>query len=299
MSEIKITEKKKHQFFPIVILLLLLAAAGFMFYLAFQEQIPYWISDYKSKNVQSEYTNFEGESDPVTDGNSGGTSNENMNNRSAEGGNGTAMDKPQKLAKIPQDWNGVDWNGLKKMNPDIIGWIRIPDLAVDYAILKGTSNDYYINHHMDGSSNILGSIFASSGTSNSLNDAHTILYGHNMASGRMFGQLSFYTDVDFWKKHPYVYVYTPDRTMTFAIYNVYNCLDYDFTYTMGYTLGSDDFKEWIAETEKKGVYRTEFVPTGNEQIFTLSTCADYGTKNNRFVVNCMMIREELKTDFEG
>lgn len=291
MEQLKIKEKKGKRLIPIFLIILLLTAAGIMFYMAFQEQIPYWISDYKSKNVQTQYTNFNG----VPGGN--GNSEHKVSDATDESVHENAV--PQKLSKIPQNWNGVDWNGLKKMNPDIIGWIRIPDLAVDYAILKGTSDDYYLNHHMDGSYNILGSIFAADGTSDSLNDAHTILYGHNMASGRMFGQLSFYTDVDFWKKHPYVYVYTPDRTMTFAIFNVYNCLDNDITYTMGYTLGSDDYKVWTSDISAKGQYLTEFIPSGNEQIFTLSTCADYGTVNNRFVVNCMKLREELKTDFQG
>lgn len=291
----KIKEKRHSLQLGVLLILVLLGVAVYMFYMAFQEQIPYWISDYRSKNVQSMYTNFQGLGTDDSDGLTKNPDSENAINEEAEE-QVIGEQRSEKNIQKPQNWNGVDWKGLKKMNPDIIGWIRIPDLAVDYAILKGTKDDYYLNHHMDGTENILGSIFASNGTSHSLNDAHTILYGHNMASGRMFGQLSFYTDVDFWKKHPYVYIYTPDRTLTCAIYNVYNCLDNDFTYTLGYTLESEDYKKWIKETEKKGLYKTEFVPTGNEQIFTLSTCADYGTKNNRFVANCMVIREENKVE---
>lgn len=285
MSQLVIKEKKPHQFLPIVMILLLFIVSGFMFYMAFREQIPYWIADHKNRNMQEQYTNFEDKDMPEAD------RMRNTNNKDFQ----ADMHSGFEASVVPQDWNGVDWNGLKKVNPDIIGWIRIPDLAVDYAILKGTSGDYYLNHHMDGSENILGSIFAADGTSDFLDDAHTILYGHNMASGRMFGQLSFYSDVDFWKEHPYVYVYTPYKTLTLAIYNVYNCLDSDETYTLGYTMGSEDFKEWIAASENKGKYKTEFIPTGNEQIFTLSTCADYGTENNRFVANCMVIKEENKS----
>ena len=286
-KQLKISEKKRFPVFTFLFFFILLCVAGFMFYMAFKEQVPYWISDFKSKQVQNEYTSFGEEADGTLPYDFADKKNEKKNTK----------EKPAKTKNIPQDWNGVDWNGLKKMNPDIIGWIRIPDTAVNYAILKGTSDNYYLYHHMDGSYNILGSIFAEKGTSLQLEDAHTILYGHNMASGQMFGQLSNYTDTDFWKNHSYVYIYMPDRTMTFAIYDVYNCLDNDETYTIGFTLGSNDFEKWIKKTLKKGYYSTEFKPAGDEQIITLSTCADSGVINNRFVANCMLMQTELKEDY--
>lgn len=287
MTQLKIMEKKK-RILPALILLILLLAAGVMFYMAVKEQLPYWVSDYRSRRVQEHYTNF----DNADSGRLGGVRDTEKDDSIRPVGkiSGDA-DK-----SIPQNWNGVDWNGLKKMNPDIIGWIRIPGLVVDYAILRGTSDDYYLKHHMDGSSNILGSIFASYGTSLALDDAHTILYGHNMASGRMFGQLSYYADVEFWKKYPYVYIYTPSRILSLAICSVYDCSDNDITYTLGYSLGSDDFRQWITRIMGKSTYKTEFIPTGDEQIFTLSTCADSGAENNRFLINCMVIREEQKNN---
>ena len=285
MAHGKIKEKRKFPVFTVLFFLILLCAAGFMFYMAFKEQVPYWISDYKSRQVQDEYTSF------GTDGtlpyDFAEKKPEKTKNKS----------KTKQVKNIPQNWNGIDWDGLQKMNPDIIGWIRIPDLAVNYAVLKSTVDNYYLYHHMDGSYNKLGSIFAEKGTSESLDDAHIILYGHNMASGQMFGQLSNYTDTEFWKKHSYMYIYTPDQTRTYAIYDVYNCLDDDRTYTIGFTLGSKDFRKWVEYSIKKGYYSTEFKPTGDEQIITLSTCADSGVINNRFIANCMLLDTQLKEDY--
>mgnify|MGYP000171834961 CR=1 FL=1 len=160
MGSLKVREKKKFPVFTLFFLILL-CAAGFMFYMAFKEQVPYWISDYKSKQVQEGYTDFADSAD--------GTLPYDFTDRKTVA---KASDKKKSSEKksqnIPQDWNGVDWNGLKKMNPDIIGWIRIPDLAVNYAVLKGTADNYYLYHHMDGSYNILGSIFAEKGTSEDL-----------------------------------------------------------------------------------------------------------------------------------
>ena len=237
MGSLKVREKKKFPVFTLFFLILL-CAAGFMFYMAFKEQVPYWISDYKSKQVQEGYTDFADSAD-------GTLPYDFTDRKTAAKDSDKKKTSEKKSQNIPQDWNGVDWNGLKKMNPDIIGWIRIPDLAVNYAVLKGTADNYYLYHHMDGSYNILGSIFAEKGTSEDLDDAHIILYGHNMASGQMFGQLSNYTDTGFWKKHSYMYIYTPEETRTYAIYDVYNCLDNDRTYTIGFTIGSKDFRKWV------------------------------------------------------
>lgn len=262
-------------------LFLLICAAAAAFFLAAKEELPYVIAKYKSAQVQDAYTDF---SDDGSSPDGGMGTADPVN---AQGGNSGR----QARENVPQDWNGIDWEGLRAMNPDIVGWIRIPGTEVNYAVLKGTVDDYYLNHHMDGSYNILGSIFLPDGTDKKLKDAHTILYGHNMASGQMFGELSYYESQQFWSNNPYAYIYTPDRTLKCGIYSAYGTKDNSDTYTVGYTLGSRDFQEWIRYTRQEAYYQTEFEPDGSRQIFTLSTCADYGVQNDRFVVQCVVLQE--------
>lgn len=268
-----------------MLLVLLICGAVAAFFMAAKEELPYIIAKYKSTQVQDAFTDFNNGGDSPGD--------------TVDGADPTQLQEGsqerQGRKNVPQDWNGIDWEGLQAMNPDILGWIRIPGTEVNYAILKGTVDDYYLNHHMDGSNNILGSIFLPDGTDKELKDAHTILYGHNMASGQMFGELSNFESQQFWSENPYVYIYTPDRTLKCGIYAAYGTKDNSDTYTLGYTLGSKDFKEWIRYTRQGAYYQTEFVPDGEKQIFTLSTCADYGVKNDRFVVNCVVLQEISKS----
>lgn len=281
-TDLKIREKKRGGIVLKLVLLVIICAAVAAFGMAAKEELPYVIAEYKNSQVQDSFTDF-GIEDEKDAGTVKETTEKNLENS-----------KKLKKTNVPQDWNGIDWEGLKKLNEDIVGWIRIPDTAINYAILKGTRNDYYLNHNMDGSYNILGSIFLPSGAPKDMSEAHTILYGHNMASGQMFGQLSNYEDVNFWKTHPYVYIYTPDQTHQMAVYSAYQTKDNSDTYTTGYTLGSKEFKNWIRYTQEQSLYATEFEPDSKKQIFTLSTCADYGVVNDRFVIHCVNIKTKNK-----
>ena len=80
----------------------------------------------------------------------------------------------------------VDFQNLQQINPEILAWITVPGTPIDYPVALGEDNSYYLNHTVTGESNILGSIFATAGTD--FEESHIILYGHNMASGKMFGR---------------------------------------------------------------------------------------------------------------
>ena len=93
----------------------------------------------------------------------------------------------------------VDFQNLQQINPEILAWITVPGTPIDYPVALGEDNSYYLNHTVTGESNILGSIFATAGTD--FEESHIILYGHNMASGKMFGSLKKYREEEFLKKN--------------------------------------------------------------------------------------------------
>lgn len=94
----------------------------------------------------------------------------------------------------------VDFQNLQQINPEILAWITVPGTPIDYPVALGEDNSYYLNHTVTGESNILGSIFATAGTD--FEESHIILYGHNMASGKMFGSLKKYHEKDFRNTYP-------------------------------------------------------------------------------------------------
>ncbi|MFQ7289608.1 MAG: class B sortase [Lacrimispora saccharolytica] len=185
-------------------------------------------------------------------------------------------------------YRNLDFEGLQQINPEIVGWIYVPGTQIDYPICCGSDNDYYLTHSFRRSRNALGAIFVPAETSEDLTDAHTIVYGHNMRSGKMFGELSNYADQGFRDRYPYVYIYTPDHSYTCTVYAAYRTRYDSAVYTIGYETGTEVFREWIHDTVGNAAYDCGIAPTGQEQIFTLSTCVDSGSAKDRLVVQCVV-----------
>lgn len=111
----------------------------------------------------------------------------------------------------------VDFASLQAINPDIVAWLRIPGV-LEYPVVRGKDNSYYLNHTVQKTYNIAGSIFLDYRNERDFSDSKNIIYGHNMKDGSMFHVLRNYQDIDFFQKHTDMEVYLPDgRTLNYQI----------------------------------------------------------------------------------
>lgn len=120
----------------------------------------------------------------------------------------------------------IDFDVYQSVNPDIYGWLRISGTVIDYPVVQhATSNDYYLHHDGNGNVDLDGAIFSLHDyNGRDFEDPVTVLYGHNMKSGAMFGTLrSSYTDQQFFDEHKDVIIYTPEET---RIYKVFAAVPY-------------------------------------------------------------------------
>ena len=113
----------------------------------------------------------------------------------------------------PSGYLQIDFAGLQAVNPDVIAWIDIPGLSVSYPVVQGEDNSYYLHHLFTGEYNSSGSIFADCHNQPDFTDQNTIIYGHNMKNGSMFGTLSHYQDQVLWEENPYFYLYVPGKVL--------------------------------------------------------------------------------------
>ena len=126
-------------------------------------------------------------------------------------------EKEEKTVEVP-----VDFDKLKKANPDIYAWISIPEVKVDYPILQSESdNGYYLNHTVNGQKSAYGSIYTEDYNNKDFSDFNTLVYGHNMKNGTMFGSLKKFRDAEFFKKNRFITVYTPGRILKYEIFAAY------------------------------------------------------------------------------
>ena len=112
-------------------------------------------------------------------------------------------------AEEPETAAKVDFDALKKINPDIVAWIRIEGLGIDYPVVQGEDNEHYLNYTFRGEKNAAGSIFLDCRNQADFSDPKIILYGHNMKNGSMFGSLKKYQEDGVLSEAQVVTIYLP------------------------------------------------------------------------------------------
>lgn len=190
----------------------------------------------------------------------------------------------------------MDFKTLKAINEDIVGWICIPGTSVDYPILIGDTNEKYLNKGYKGNNSKLGSIFAFSDTNRDLSDARTVLFGHNMRYGQMFGDLKNFLNKSYRLNHPKIYVYTEKKTMELDIFSVFTCKDSDEIFYDNTELGSLEYQELISSINDRcsfsDIKKSDIVDYYNNQSFSLSTCYGRAGTSDRLLVSGIVVREK-------
>lgn len=167
--------------------------------------------------------------------------------------------------------SNMDLSELRAVNPDVAGWIHIPGTEIDYPVLQGEDNDYYLHHTWQHKKNIVGSIFMDYRNAAGFSDFNSILYGHHMRDGSMFRDLILYEKEDFLREHPYIYLV--DDTGECIRYTVFAV--YETETQMTYTVEFEDESlraRWLSDCIARSEFAAETLPDSGDKILTLSTC---------------------------
>ena len=169
------------------------------------------------------------------------------------------------------------FEALYQRNPDIAGWVKIPDTKLDYAVVQAEDNDKYHRADIDGKYNDWGIPYVDFRVDQSKPSYNTVIYGHNMGDGTMFGYLQAYKKLSYYQQHPlisYNSVYRKDMYKIFAVV-VCKADDPDFDYHNFIDSDSDAAKnEYIEKIMKRSIIKTTVDVKASDRLLTLSTC-DY------------------------
>ena len=106
----------------------------------------------------------------------------------------------------------VDFDQLRQQNEDVTAWLYLPDSVINYPVLQHGDNDYYLTRQIAGSYNKNGSIFMDYRNASDFSDRNTIIYGHHMRTGNMFGKLVNFKSDSYYQKHDHMFIMTPQVT---------------------------------------------------------------------------------------
>lgn len=187
----------------------------------------------------------------------------------------------------------IDFENLKASNEDIYAWISIPDTTIDYPIAQHPTDDsYYLNHGADGIYSEYGCPYTELSDNRKFIEFNTVIYGHNMNNGSMFGGLHDFEDEDFFKEHRTLYIYTEEHTFTYTIFAAVMYSDVHIPYYFDDDVEEDRnaFLQSLRTdiVEDRSIYYEDMDVTSDSKIVTLSTC-DRKLRDNRFLVVAVMI----------
>ena len=184
--------------------------------------------------------------------------------------------------------NPVDFMALQGINDDIVGWLKVGALDISYPVTQASDNEYYLHLTFELVQNAAGCIFVDYQNRPDFQDDNTIIYGHNMKDGSMFGTLKNFVQDGVYESDPYFWIYTPERIYKYEIFNCSTVGAVSNTYTLEF--GSrKEFQNYLDKALMQSQVDSSKVKVkSSDKIVTLSTCT--GDEETRFVVQGKLVR---------
>ena len=181
---------------------------------------------------------------------------------------------------------------LVRINPDTVGWLRIEDTRIDYPVVKGVDNAFYLDHGFDKAPNVAGAVFMDTRNIGDGSDRHTLVYGHRMRDGSMFRDLEKYGEADFYQTHREFELQTLHGTFRYRVFSAYvTNTDFLFIKTR---FEENEYDEFLTQIRDLNIHADmtalEAEPLLDDQsrILTLATCSRT-FEDARFVVHAVLL----------
>ena len=147
-----------------------------------------------------------------------------------------------------------------------------------YIVLKLTTNEYYLTHSLDNSTNSAGWVFADYKNKFDTTDKNIVLYGHNRKDGTMFRTLrntleeEWYTNPD----NQEVIFVTENEKNKYEVFSIYKIENEDYYITTEFS--NSEYKKFLKTIKSRSIHDFGVELNEDDQILTLSTCDN----NNKY-----------------
>ena len=187
---------------------------------------------------------------------------------------GGSLGQKEEQAGRETEVSAVDLRSLQSQYPDVRGWLTIPESGIDYPVLQSSPEEpeYYLRRDYQGNYDINGSLFLQAdcilGESGNLT-----IYGHNMNSGAMFGNLDQYSSYEYWKAHPRVFFQTPEGMEEYRIAAVLKADVSMFDFQRTSFQSPQELEAYVQQAKEVALFETGVDGIGCEETLTLVTCS--------------------------
>jgi len=175
---------------------------------------------------------------------------------------------------------------IKDLNSDAVGWIHVRDTNIDYPVMQGQDNLYYLQNSFEKKKSIVGSIYMDYRNNGLFTDQNTIIYGHEMNDGSMFYDLRYMKRQDYAKQNKEILITLDDKLLEYEIFSVY-LVEADYDYRTPNYKNLNEFQAFLNRISEKSIVEMGIMPDIKDKILTLSTCSkDF--KDARLVVHARL-----------
>ena len=179
---------------------------------------------------------------------------------------------------------------LQKENADIVGWLEIENTNINYPVLQGEDNEYYMTHNYKKEKSKNGSIFLNKDYDWNIPSSNLLMYGHNLGNGTMFQELLKYQNKEFYNNHKVIRFTTAKEDAEYEIISVFKSRVYykseQNVFRYYYFINAnteEEYNNYVENAKKASIYEIEPTAKYGDQLITLSTCS-YHVKDGRFAV---------------
>lgn len=199
-------------------------------------------------------------------------------------------DKIQKIDSNKETHYKIDFKSLKEQNPDTIAYIKVNNTNIDYIVVKGKNNSYYLNHNFEKKWNIAGWVFADYRNKLDETDKNIIIYGHNTKDGSMFDTLKNVLEEDWYqnKENHKVTLVTEKETYIYEVFSTYSIVPENYYISTNFE-NEEEYSAFLKKIQSRSIYNYKIEVTKEDKILTLSSCLKEGQK--RVVLHAKLIQK--------
>lgn len=161
---------------------------------------------------------------------------------------------------------------LAKKYPQVKGRIIIKGTKIDFPVVQGKDNQFYLDHNFDNKYYINGAVFIDYVHKGDFSDQNTVIYGHNVRIGYIFHDLDKFRDKNFIKNHSEIIIDTPEKRRIFEVICAMDIkVDADYRF---YEYDDEEFKDYLKLIKDNNILKNKPLPKRDDKLITLSTCSD-------------------------
>lgn len=196
-----------------------------------------------------------------------------------------AADAKNYEAYIPTEKHTKSFEELQKINPDIIGWIRINETNVNYPLLQAEDDDTYMNTDAEGKYSLSGSIFLHCANKPDFSDFNNMIYGHHMEKHMMFGDVGLFADKEYFDEHPYGNLFFDGKDHGIEFYALIQADAYNERLFSVSSEEPEAKQAYLQEISDNALHKRNFELTENDHLVLLITCTSDMTNGRNILVH--------------